>query len=214
MVRIFLGLSLFLAACQAQTAQSDPTGDESSAVQSIDNGTFAVAAKPTVKQPASVKDPCDTAFDPDKCVEPELRVDPYVGTWAVTNVAVAATGVQAFTKDDPAIVGSEFSIARQEIRWTKKASGNFTSDDVCGLPSAGAMPAIVEKEEGAALMAAAQSLAVDAKARGTLHRFGCVNSGRWGPGETGGNALFYPVGANQMLLQWYDGTVLMAKKLN
>jgi hypothetical protein len=217
-VRVFVGLSLLLTACQAQTALPDNAADGSTVAAASDNLSLAMATKPKAKKSTAVDDHCaderNPAFDPDKCVETEVRVDGYIGTWTVTNVAVADSGVQAFAKDDPSIVGSEFSIKREEIRWTKKTSDRFTSDDVCGLPSAGAMAPIVEKEEGTALIAAARRFAVDAKARGTLHRFGCVNSGRWGPGETGGNALFYPVAGNRMLLQWYDGTVLMAKKLN
>jgi hypothetical protein len=213
-VRISLGLSLLLAACQAQTANSDSATGQSTAGQTMQNEAMAMAAKPVAKHPDAAKDPCDTTFDPEKCVEPDVRVDAYVGTWVITNVAVDDGGAQAFAKDDPAIVGSEFSIARQEIRWTKKASNNFTADDVCGLPSAGAMSAIVEKEEGVALLSAAISLAINPRLRGTLHRFGCVTSGRWGPGDTGGNALFYPIGNDRMLLQWYDGAVLMAEKLS
>jgi hypothetical protein len=219
MARMIIGLCLALGACQVSSGETTAKAERADVVKSdvvkSDARTSAPAAlaQAGVKPEAAAADPClderNPKFDPDKCVEPEVRVDAYVGTWRVTNVAVASDGVQAFGKDDPAIVGSEFKINAQEIRWTKPASDGFTADDVCTLPSASPMPPIVEKEEGGSLVAAVRSLAI--KGRGTLHRFGCATSGRWGPGEVG-NALFIPIGPNQMLLQWYDGVSLLAKR--
>ena len=160
------------------------------------------------------EDPClDGAIaSPEKCAESDANIDQFAGTWKITRVHVNPEGVQAFVENDPAIVGSIFSIAASEIKWTVKASAGFTSDDVCKQPSAGPLPESVEKEEGNALTAALQPFAISDSTRGPIHRFGCVGGGTWGPGNAGATGLFIPVGTKQMVLKWYDGATLLAER--
>lgn len=209
---VFLAM---LTGCQLQGNASVP-GEESGGSERETAAVSQSGAAAIPVEPAAAKDPCaderDPNFDPDRCVEPEVRVDKFVGTWKITRVHVGTSGVQAFIENDPAIVGSAFSITPSEIKWTSKASADFTADDVCKQPSAGPLPEIVEKEEGGALTAALKPFAVSASARGPIHRFGCVGGGTWGPGESGAAALFIPVGTKQMVLKWYDGATLLAER--
>lgn len=203
--RLFIVLPLLLAGCQVQGNASVAGGDEA--------GSAAIERK---AEPLAVppEDPCLDAANanPEKCAETDANIDQFVGTWKITRVHVNPEGVQAFVENDKAIVGSIFSIAASEIKWTVKASAGFTSDDVCKQPSAGPLPAIVKKEEGSALTAALKPFAISASARGPIHRFGCVGGGTWGPGEVGVTGLFIPIGTKQMVLKWYDGATLLAER--
>jgi hypothetical protein len=204
MISKSLAVALLLAGCQVQ--------GNAAVTSSEDKGTER-KAEPLAIPP---EDPCLDAgnSDPEKCVEPAANIDQFVGNWKVTRVHVKPEGVQAFVENDKAIVGSIFTIAASEIKWTVKASAGFTSDDMCKQPSAGPLPLIVEKEEGGALTAALKPFAISATERGSIQRFGCVGGGTWGPGESGAAALFIPVGANQMVLKWYDGATLLAERSN
>jgi hypothetical protein len=202
MISKSLAVALLLAGCQVQS--------NAAVTSSEDKGTER-KAEPLAVPP---EDPCFDAAnsDPEKCAEPAVSVDQFVGSWKITRVHVSPEGVQAFVEDDKAIIGSEFAIATTEIKWTTKASSSFTSDDVCKQPSAGSLPPIAEKEAGGALTAALKPFGISVSALGPLHRFGCFGGGTWGPGESGGDASFIPVGANQMVLQWYDGATLLAER--
>jgi hypothetical protein len=208
-LRWFMIVPLLLAGCQVESNASVASSDEA------ERAPIARKAEPLAVPP---EDPClderSPNFDPDKCVEPDVRVDQFVGNWKITRVHVNPDGVQAFVEDDKAIVGSIFTIAASEIKWTNKASAGFTSDDVCKQPSAGPLPDIVEKEEGGALTAALKPFAISSTARGPIHRFGCVGGGTWGPGDAGAAALFIPVGTKAMVLTWYDGATLLAERAN
>jgi hypothetical protein len=214
-VRPLVILAMLVAGCQVEgNASVAENQDElSSSVSATDEPKSDRKLEPLAIPP---DDPCldqrNPNFDPDKCVEADVRIDPYAGNWKVTRVHVNPDGVQAFVTDDNAIVGSTFSITATEIKWTSKASDKFTSDDVCKQPSAGPLSPIVEKEEGSALMDAFKSFAISASAREPLHRFGCVGGGTWGPGNAGAAALFIPVGTKQMVLKWYDGATLLAER--
>jgi hypothetical protein len=202
-----------LAGCQLQ-GNASVSADQTSKSESKAAAVSQSGAAAVPETPATAKDPCaderDPNFDPDRCVESNVRVDKFAGTWKITRVHVGTSGVQAFVENDPAIIGSAFLITPSEIKWTAKASSDFTADDVCKQPSAGPLPAIVEKEEGGALTASLKPFAIST--RGAIHRFGCVNGGTWGPGESGGSALFIPAGDNRMVLQWYDGATLLAER--
>lgn len=216
-----MALALVLSGCQSESGvaanndSSEAASDEESSRSGNSIGALgkADAIEPLAIPPA---DPCDDPrnpdFDPDKCVEPDANVDRFVGEWEISHVYVGSAGVQAFVTDDPAIMGSRFRITSQDIRWTKRASDAFTSDDVCTQPSASALAPIVEQEEGGLIVESLPRFSVRPAERGPIHRFGCVGGGHWGPGESGGSALFIPAGANRMALQWYDGTILFAER--
>jgi hypothetical protein len=214
-LRPLVVLAMLLAGCQVESNAS-VAGSEDVATP------FAPAAEnaPGKRKPEPLavppEDPClderNPNFDPDKCVESDVRVGKFAGNWKITRVHVNPEGVQAFVENDKAILGSIFSITQREIKWTTKASAGFTSDDVCKQPSAGPLPAIVEKEEGGDLTAALKPFGISVSAREPLHRFGCVGGGTWGPGEAGAAALFIPVGTKQMVLKWYDGATLLAER--
>lgn len=191
-------------------------GEEVTIARSTPNKQNA-HVKQKAKRPAiSSSDPCadkrNRDFDPDKCVDPDVRIDPFVGKWKITGVYVKPDGVQAFVQNDKTIVGSIFTVAVTEIKWATLASTDFTSDDVCKQPSAGQVPPIVERAQGSALTAALKFFAVSPKLRGQLHRFGCASGGTWGPGEASAATLFIPVGGRAMVLKWYDGVILLAKR--
>ncbi len=205
--REFIIVPLLLAGCQVESNASVTNSNEA------ERAPIARKAEPLAVPP---EDPCLDApnANPEKCADPAANIDPFIGNWKITRVHVNPDGVQAFTENDKAIVGSIFTIAASEIKWTTKASAGFTSDDVCKQPSAGPLSPIVEKEEGGALTAALKPFAIAASARGPIHRFGCVGGGTWGPGDAGAAALFIPVGTKQMVLKWYDGATLLAERAN
>lgn len=203
--RTFAAFALSLAGCQVEGNASVAGGEEASST------AIKRTAEPLAIPP---EDPCLDApgANAEKCAEITPDAAQFIGNWKITRVHVNPQGVQAFTENDKAIVGSVFSISASEIKWTTKVSAGFTSDDVCKQPSAGPLPAIVDKDEGGALTAALNPFAISASTRGPIHRFGCVGGGSWGPGEAGAAALFIPVGATQMVLKWYDGTTLLAER--
>ncbi len=208
-------LTLLLAACS-------PPGNSQADAPQAQATTMAAAAVPAEDAPGPPKaimdsntgDPCDDArhpeFDIETCGDPDANIKPYAGTWRISGVEVATGKVQAFVKDDPAVLGAEFTISRAKIEWTKKEGAQFNTEDVCLLPSAAPITAIVQKEEGEGLKSAAAAR----KLSGTMHRFGCINGGSWGPANmSGGQSLFIPVGTNRMLMQWYDGAFLVADRV-
>lgn len=205
-------LALLVTACQSESV-AVPADRDGAGPTGVTAAVKGDAREPLAVPPA---DPCDDprnpGFDPDKCVEADASVAAYAGEWEISRVHVSASGVQAFLVDDPAICGSRFRISAEDIRWTRRASETFTADDVCLQPSAGALPAIVEAEEGQLLVESLAAFSVPPAARGPLHRFGCVSGGRWGPGDAGGGALFIPAGADRIALQWYDGAILLAER--
>jgi hypothetical protein len=203
----FMIVPLLLAGCQVESNASVANSDEA------ERAPIARKAEPLAVPP---EDTCLDApnANPDQCADPVANVDSFIGNWKITRVHVNPEGVQAFVENDKAIVGSIFSIAASEIKWTGKASDKFTADDVCKQPSAGPLPDIVEKEDGGALTAALKPFAISPSARGPIHRFGCVGGGTWGPGESGAAALFIPVGTKAMVLKWYDGATLLAERAN
>ncbi len=203
--RQFMIVSLLLAGCQVPGNASVANSDEA------ERAPITRKAEPLAVPP---EDPCLDApgADAEKCAEIAPDAEQFIGNWKITRVHVNPEGVQAFTENDKAIVGSIFSISANEIKWTTKASAGFTSDDVCKQPSAGPLPSIVEKDEGGALTAALNPFAISASTRGPIHRFTCIGGGTWGPGEAGTAALFIPVGATQMVLKWYDGATLLAER--
>lgn len=204
--RWFIFLPLLLTGCQVQGNAAVVSSEDVASGEDADKGATARKTEPLAVPP---EDPCLDApnANPEKCVEPAPNVDQFVGNWKVTRVHVANEGVQAFVIDDKAIVGSIFSIAASEIKWTAKASAGFTSDDVCKQPSVALPSPEAEKQTDATLSAALKRFAVDGIAR---LRFGCISGGTWGPGEAGAGAIFIPVGTNQMVFNWYDGTTLLA----
>jgi hypothetical protein len=216
-IRPSVVLAMLLAGCQVESNASVAVNEDGAAASTSATDSALTNRKP---EPLAVppEDPClderNPNFDPDKCVEPDVRVDQFVGNWKITRVHVKPEGVQAFVENDKAIVGSIFAISSSEIKWTTKASAGFTSDDVCKQPSAGPLPDSVEKEEGGALTAALKPFAISPAARGPIHRFGCVGGGTWGPGDAGAAALFIPVGTKAMVLTWYDGATLLAERTN
>lgn len=203
--RTFAAFALILAGCQVEGNASVAGGEEAS------SSAIKRTAEPLAIPP---EDPCLDApgANAEKCAEIVLDAAQFIGNWKITRVHVSPEGVQAFTENDKAIVGSVFSISASEIKWTSKVSAGFTSDDVCKQPSAAPLPSIVEKDEGGALTAALNPFAISASARGPIHSFGCVGGGTWGPGEAGAATLFIPVGAKQMVLKWYDGATLLAER--
>jgi hypothetical protein len=213
--RPLAALLLLLSGCQSE---GDAVAGNGGSLSINSENSISAAVKSDVREPLAVPpaDPCDDPrnpnFDPDKCVEPDASVARFAGDWEISHVHVATSGVQAFVTDDPAIRGSRFRITAEEIRWTKRASETFTSDDVCTQPSASALPPIVEKEEGGLIVESLAAFSVRSGERGPIHRFGCVGGGHWGPGEAGGSALFIPAGNNRMALQWYDGAILLAER--
>jgi hypothetical protein len=196
MISRSLTVALLLAGCQVQG---------NAAVADSEDKIAERKAEPLAIPP---EDPCLEApnSDPEKCAEPAANIDQFAGGWKITRVHVSPTGVQAFVEDDKAIVGSMFSIAANEIKWTTKASAGFTSDDVCKQPSVTAPFPEAQKQADEALNAALKRFAVEG---GVRLRFGC-GEGRWGPGEAGIGAFFIPFATNQMILKWYDGATLLA----
>lgn len=203
--RQFMIVSLLLAGCQVPGNASVANSDEA------ERTPITRKAEPLAIPP---EDPCLDAPDAnaEKCAEIAPDAAQFIGNWKITRVHVNPEGVQAFTENDKAIVGSIFSISASEIKWTTKVSAGFTSDDVCKQPSAAPMPSIAEKDEGGALTAALKPFAISASARGPIHRFACIGGGAWGPGEAGAATLFIPVGVTQMVLKWYDGATLLAER--
>ncbi len=152
-------------------------------------------------------------YDIEECGEPDASVSAYTGVWRVTGVKVAESGAQAFVENDAQIVGSVFSVNRKKIYWQSKASEAFSADDVCETPSAYPAVESVIKENGDSLTQALAQLDNTARKTAQVLRFGCIKSGKWGPGdEGGGNSLFAMTGKNQMMLQWYDGATLVAER--
>lgn len=218
----FFGLVFILATLAACSAQGDAgtmvaNGNDGAAVTTTlaSNAAVAVAATSAAKPAAKSDDPCDDErnpkFNPETCVLPAERVDEYVGTWRVTRAHVSSEGVQAASEDDAGIVGSEFALSTDEIKWTKTASEGFSGSDVCTKPVAGTQGAIVEKESAGPLIAAAKHWSIAAGDRAPLRRLGCQNGGNWGPESTGG-VLIYPVGKDRMIMAWYDGMVLLLNR--
>lgn len=208
--RTFAAFALILAGCQVE-GNASVAGGEDAASAAVKRTPIARKAEPLAVPP---EDPCLDApgADAQKCMESAPDAEQFIGNWKITRVHVNPEGVQAFAENDKAIIGSIFTIATSEIKWTTKVSAGFTSDDVCKQPSAAPLPSIVEKDEGGALTAALNPFAISTSARGPIHSFGCVGGGTWGPGEAGAATLFIPVGAKQMVLKWYDGATLLAER--
>jgi hypothetical protein len=203
-LRQFMIVPFLLAGCQVESNASVANSDEA------ERAPIVRKAEPLAVPP---EDPCLDASNtnPEKCVDPVANVDAFIGNWKITRVHVNPQGVQAFTENDKAIVGSIFTITASEIKWTTKASAGFTSDDVCKQPSVALPSPEAEKQANAALSAALKRFAIDGVAR---LRFGCIGGGTWGPGEASAGAVFIPINTNQIVFKWYDGATLLAERAN
>ncbi len=211
-------LCSLLPGCNSEESTSTTIAGDDASTGAVSMAATARADRQPDAAPRLVDqtmaDPCDDArnpdFDPDTCGDPDASVAAYTGKWRITGIETGDGKVQAFTRDDPAIMGSEFAISRARIQLTKKASDRFNTDVVCDLPSAAPVGAIVQKEEGAGLANAAKARNL----KGAMHRFGCINGGDWGPANTSsGMSLFIPAAKDVMIMQWYDGTYLIAEQI-
>jgi hypothetical protein len=139
------------------------------------------------------------------------------GDWEVVGVWVSPTGVAAFVKNDPAIMGSIMRYSDAEVKWAKPASSKFTTDDICKEPVAGVVSDKPENNEiWGGFSAAASQFSVDPVGISFAHDLLCSGEGRWGPGENapGLGTKFFHVGNAQVMMQWYDGTVLHLKHVS
>lgn len=131
------------------------------------------------------------------------------GVWRVTAVVVANNAPAMFATDDPAIMGSEITIADAALAWSKTASDDFTSDDICKGPrletvAAPLDPGPASREFDAAIMRFGPGQAPNDQ---PLH-WVCTQGGNWGP-EADGGARLRMAGTKRLIMTWYDGVVLV-----
>ena len=200
------------AAVDPRTGEADaPSPTAARGDLSAFDAEFAAAAKVG-------RDCGDMAtLDIDRCgTEPEFRLDRYAGIWRVTRVYVAPGRARKFVADDPRIMGSEFILSSQQARWTHVA-GDFNTRDVCDLPEAGPIGAIAGRDFfPQMLVGARQLIGRDAP----VFRLGCsggsADRSQWGPGpdKYSASSAFIPVGTDRMVLDWYDGLILLVDRVH
>lgn len=169
------------------------------------------------RQPEAPKQPEKVAKAPTpttptaKPLSAERTIADLSGVWRVTGVETIEGDVSVFAKNDPAILGSEMTVDTARISWTHKASADFTADDVCEGPKPGLVPDEAKIAEIAARFAPAlKRLGVEGPI-GRPHEWYCMTGGEWGPGADNG-AYLVPVGANHMVMSWYDNTALLLER--
>ncbi len=204
-------LALVLVGCgpaaQGNAAHSDARGADESLTASNQNTAPAAGEKTSMDQPAQTENQGETA-DANR----EVPIRELVGNWTVEKLWVDTSGVTAYALDDPAAVGSVMAVTPETIKWTKSASDQFASEDVCGGPT----PIIIRdaasaQQTGASMQAAIRYFAIPKNSLGPLHEMACSESGNWGP-EAAGGSNFYPVSGGRMVMNWYDGAVLLLRR--
>jgi hypothetical protein len=211
-VKVFLaGICLpFLVACDSPDQATATVVKKTEAV--TEESSTSLSKKEAVGRadPANADAECaegSAGYDIEECGEPDASVAAYTGTWKIISVKPGKDGAQAFVEDDTNILGSTFKLDRKEISWISKASTGFNADDVCKTPSAYPSPSSVSNDFQALLSS------TGVKTKKQIMRFGCVKSGTWGPGDEGAGNSFFVVDTNdKMLLQWYDGVILVATR--
>lgn len=183
---LLIGLAAMIGGCDRQPAASSAAKVDASA--GID------AAKPVdvAMAPAAVAAP-----------QPAPGLD---GVWRVIGVAVDADAPTAFATDDPALMGSEITINDSALAWTRKASADFTADDVCNGPRAEDVAAASPAEFAAAMA----RFGAGEKPGGVVHMV-CTKGGNWGP-EADDGARMLRLGNNRLVMGWYDGVVLLLER--
>jgi hypothetical protein len=136
-----------------------------------------------------------------------LPAKPLDGVWRVIGVAVAADAPSVFGPDDAAIMGSEITVSPASLAWTRKASADFTADDVCNGPRAEPVAATTPAPEFAAALT---RFGVDKTPGDALH-WVCTAGGSWGPDADAGVRLLR-LGDSRLVMGWYDGVVLLLER--
>jgi hypothetical protein len=159
----------------------------------------AVASAPVAAAPV------DSA--PTASAAAALPAKPLDGVWRVIGVAVAADAPSVFGPDDAAMMGSEITVSPASLAWTRKASTDFTADDICNGPRAEPVAATTPAPDFAAALA---RFAADAAPGAVLH-WVCTTGGSWGPDADDGVRL-QRLGDNRLVMGWYDGVVLLLER--
>jgi hypothetical protein len=125
------------------------------------------------------------------------------GTWRVAGVATTTSEASLFSKDDPLIMGSEITINASALTWSKKASADFTNDDICQTPKPVPVsdPTIVENDKPI-FSKAMEQFGINPSTGGAIHHWDCGSGTNWGPAADG-----------RLVMGWYDGvTVLLVRR--
>jgi len=117
----------------------------------------------------------------------------FAGQWRVTGVAVADSGVQALSDNDPSLMGKRLTFSRKRLTWNQPTA----THDSCINPRFTRLgtPAPVD------LRPQLRKLGLP---RPTSFAIRC-QSGSWGPSDT---AIVFRGAGGTLALPWYDGGVL------
>ncbi len=135
------------------------------------------------------------------------------GVWRVTGVALTSDGPSVFSRDDPLIMGSEFTINAESLFWTKMASAEFTANDKCDGPRLAPVTSDDTLDTGKSEFSAFfTQFAVDPAKSGVAQHWFCDRGGSWGADADAG-ARMVVVGKDHMVMGWYDGVVLLMERV-
>ena len=201
-----VALALMLAGC-GPAAEGDARVADKPLIDTDQKAAPAAKDTTAMDEPAQTESRAETA-DANR----EVPIRELVGNWTVEKLWVDTSGVTAYALDDPAAVGSVMAVTPETLKWTKSASDQFASEDICGGPT----PIIIRdaesaKQTGASMQAAIRYFAIPKNALGPLHEMACSESGNWGP-EAAGGSNFYPVSGGRKVMSWYDGAVLLLRR--
>jgi hypothetical protein len=188
-----LALNLLLIGCNAAPLQT-PTVKSQLSSQQPDTATNHSAVAP----------PTNSATSP--------AIEALFGVWQVVGVSVSENGPTAFIPNDPSILGSQITINKDLLVWSKTSSSNFTSEDRCKEPDLSQSP-VAQSSSPAFLefAPAARQLSVSLDKDRLVRTWLCAGGGEWGPSADSGSRMIQ-ISQDKILMGWYDGVILLLER--
>jgi hypothetical protein len=172
--------------------------------------TPATTSQPTPQHQALVPDRVSIASRDNDVEVPAIAA--LYGVWNVVGVSVSERGPTAFIRNDPSILGSQVTISKDLLVWSKTASSNFDSEDRCLRPNLRQLPiAPRSQSEFLEFTPAAKQLSVEIEKEQSVHTWLCVGGGEWGPAADNGARLLI-ISQDRFLMGWYDGVILLFER--
>jgi hypothetical protein len=172
--------------------------------------TPTVKSQVSQQQPALATNRSAVAPPTNSATHPALEA--LFGVWQVVGVSVSENGPTAFIPNDPSILGSQITINKDLLVWSKTTSSNFTSEDRCNEPNLRQSPvAPTSPSELSEFVPAARQFSVSLDKDRLVQTWLCDGGGDWGPSADSGSRMIQ-ISQDRILMGWYDGVTLLLER--
>lgn len=213
-----LTAALAIAGCDNGSASNVSADEATSVNESVPTATIAPTAEiaRSLSQQTKLGDVPATATlvgvaDDEPLEDRELDVDALNGRWVVADVAAGTKSSDK--KLDRALVGRIIIYDTNLLGWVGP-DGKIEPANRCPKPEHRVIgPAAEARDMATRFRSAWAKFQLPADEVGTMHGFTCDTAGDAAFGPDGGSLLF-PVGRDRLVVEWYDGMVLLLQRTN